>query len=124
MAGIGFSIYSGTLSDLETLRANAPIGVDVSAPTPSVPPSDLAFDLNAVTDLGHYAYKALVFINTVGGTLKVADWIWEWVKKAGSDKNAASPIFVIEVNQKAYSIRSPADLEAANAAIAAGRTET
>ena len=80
------------------------------------PANNLALDISAILDMAPYVYKALVFVNALGGTLKLADWIAEKLK-ARSGSAAGSPTFVLDIAGKAYPITSAADLRLAQEAI-------
>jgi hypothetical protein len=115
-AGVGIAIYASDLADLESLHRDSPEGIDVSVPGLGSPANSLALDISAIVDMVPYVYKALVFINALGGTLKLADWIAEKLK-ARSSAAAISPAFVLDIAGKAYPIISSADLQVAQKAI-------
>jgi hypothetical protein len=115
-AGVGIAIYASDLAELESLHRDSPEGVDVSAPGRGSPANSIALDISAILDMAPYVYKALVFINALGGTLKLADWIAEKLK-ARTEAAAPSPVFVLDVAGKAYPITSAADLQVAQEAI-------
>lgn len=116
IAGVGIAMYASGLAELESLHRDSPEGVDVSAPGRGFPSNSLALDISAIVDMAPYVYKALVFVNALGGTLKLADWIAEKLK-ARSGSAPASPAFVLEIAGKAYPITSAADLLVAQEAI-------
>lgn len=115
-AGVGIAIYAIDQAELESLHRDSPEGVDVSVPNRASPANSLALDISTIVDMAPYVYKALVFVNALGGTLKLADWIAEKLK-ARSGAAAASPAFVLDIAGKAYPITSAADLQVAQEAI-------
>jgi hypothetical protein len=115
-AGVGIAIYASDLAELESLHRDSPEGVSVSAPGRGSPPNRLALGISDIVDMAPYVYKALVFVNALGGTLKLADWIAEKLK-ARSGAAAASPAFVLNIAGKVYPITSAADLQVTQEAI-------
>lgn len=122
-AGFGFSIHAASLADLEEIQGDASaLDIEVSAPVRSSEPTNLALDVATIVDMAPYVYKALVFINALGGTLKLADWISEKLKKRAVAGQTGKPIFVLDVSGKAYPISNEADLQAVKAVIEAKTT--
>lgn len=117
-AGIGFSIYADSLADLQDLEIATQVpGIDVSAPARSTQPSTLAFDVSPIVDMAPYVYKALVFINALGGTLKLVDWIAEKIKKRPAMDQSGKPVFILIIGGKAYAISNESDLQIVKSAI-------
>jgi hypothetical protein len=107
----GFSIHSASLTELEEIQREASaLDIEVSAPVRSSG-ANLAFDVSSLVDMAPYIYKTLVFINTFGATLKLAEWISEKLKKRGAAGQKGKPIFVLDISGKAYPIGNEADLE-------------
>jgi hypothetical protein len=122
-AGIGFSIYAASLADLQDFEKGATaLDIDVSSPARSAQPSNLALDVSTIVDMAPYVYKALVFINALGGTLKLIDWISEKLKTRAAAERPGKPIFVLDIGGKAYPVGNGTDLQIVKSAIEASST--
>jgi hypothetical protein len=122
-SGFGFSIHSASLADLEEIQGDASaLDIEMSAPVRNSAPTNLALDVSAIVDMAPYVYKSLVFINAFGGTLKLADWISEKLKKRAVAGETGKPIFVLDVSGKAYPISNEADLQVIKSVIEAATT--
>jgi hypothetical protein len=106
----GLSIYAADLADLEELEKNASTAeIDISSPTRSPQPGNLALDISTVVDMSTYVYKALIFINAAGGTLKLLDWILTRLKNRRD--RTGKPIFILDIGGKAYPVGKDSDLQ-------------